>query len=107
MNAPSFLHKVRRALVPMRKATIDAFLLASIIDLLLFVTGVLLTYPWLILLPYALVYVLAFLLRLRQATYQLVIAFEQDQLSERNSQKQSSESLYIELMIRGAEHLGS
>ena len=106
MKASSFLHKVRRALVPMRKATIDALLLAGVIDLLLLATGVLLTYPWLTLLLYALAYVLALLLRLRQARY-MAVALGQDQSLESSSQEQFSESLYIELLIRGAEHLGS
>lgn len=107
MHATSFLHKVRRALVPMGKATIDALLLAGVIDLLLLGTRVLFTYSWLILLPYALVYVLALLLRLRQAAHQRMVGLEQDQSLESSAQEWSSESFSIELLLRGGEHLGS
>ena len=77
------------------------------IRLVLLAAGVLLTYPWLTLLLYALAYVLALLLRLRQAAHQMTVARGQDQSLESSSQEQFSESLYIELLIRGAEHLGS
>jgi len=62
-----FLQRARHALVPMRKATIDALLLTAFILICLLYTGVLLSYPWLILPIYALAYLLAVILRLRQA----------------------------------------
>jgi phosphatidylserine synthase len=68
MTTVHFLQKVRDALVPMRKATMDALLLTAFIFILLFVfPGILLSYPWLILPIYALAYLLAVVLRLRQA----------------------------------------
>jgi uncharacterized membrane protein YdbT with pleckstrin-like domain len=64
----NFLQKARHALVPMRKAMMDALLLGTLIIILLLVSpGILLTYPWLILIIYAIVYLLAVVLRLRQA----------------------------------------
>ena len=68
MTNANFLQKARDALVPMRKATVDALLLSAFIlwGLLVF-GGILLSYPWLILPIYALAYLLAVVLRLRQA----------------------------------------
>ena len=70
MNATNFLQNVRRSLVPMRTATIDAFLLGSLIAIILIYTGVVLTFPLLLILAYALVYLIAVILRLRQAANQ-------------------------------------
>ncbi len=67
MTTGNFLQKARHALVPMRKATMDALLLTAFILFWLLVTGVLFSYPWLILPIYALAYLLAVVLRLRQA----------------------------------------
>ena len=67
MTSVNFMQKVRYALVPMRKATVDAFLLAAFIAWFLVITGILFSYPWLILLIYMLAYLLAIVLRLRQA----------------------------------------
>ena len=62
------MQKVRHALVPMRKATIDALILAAFVYIGLFAfPGVLLSYPWLFLPIYALAYLLTVVLRLRQA----------------------------------------
>jgi phosphatidylserine synthase len=59
----------RHALVPMRKATIDALLLTAFIFIafLFLLPGVLFSYPWVILPIYALAYLLMVVLRLRQA----------------------------------------
>ena len=68
MTTINFLQKARRALVPMRKATMDALLLTAFIFIgLLVFTGILFTSPWLILPIYALAYLLTVVLRLRQA----------------------------------------
>ena len=63
-----FLQKARHALVPMRKAAMDALLLTAFIYIGLFVfPALLLSYPWLFLPIYALAYLLTVVLRLRQA----------------------------------------
>src|SRR5947208_3757315 len=72
MTIANFLQKARHALVPMRKATIDALLLGTLIVIILITlvyvgTGILFTYTWLIVPIYALVYLIAVVLRLRQA----------------------------------------
>ena len=72
MTIAHFLQKARHALVPMRKATIDALLLGTLIVIILITlvyvgTGILFTYTWLIVPIYALVYLIAVILRLRQA----------------------------------------
>jgi Zn-dependent membrane protease YugP len=61
------MQKVRYALVPMRKAGVDAFLLTAFIAWFLVITGILFSYPWLILPIYMLAYLLTMVLRLRQA----------------------------------------
>ena len=68
MTTVTFMQKARYALVPMRKATIDALLLTAfiLIGLLVF-PGILLSYPWLFLPIYAHAYLLTVVLRLRQA----------------------------------------
>ncbi len=64
----NFLQKARHALVPMRKAAMDALLLTAFIYIGFFVfPGILLSYPWLFLPIYALAYLLTLVLRLRQA----------------------------------------
>ncbi len=69
MTIANFLQKARHALVPMRKATMDALLLGTLIVIILTYagTGIPFTYTWLILPIYALVYLIAVVLRLRQA----------------------------------------
>jgi hypothetical protein len=68
MNSVNFMQQARHALIPMRKATIDALLLTAfiLIGFLVF-PDVLLSYPWLFLPVYALAYLLTVVLRLRQA----------------------------------------
>lgn len=70
-----FMHKARQALVPLRKAAMDALLLTTfiLIGLLVF-TGILFSYPWLILPISALAYLLTALLRLRQAVRETAAA---------------------------------
>ena len=74
-----FTQKARHALVPMRKATMDALLLTAfiLIGLLVF-TGILFTFPWLILPIYALAYLLTVVLRLRQAAGETTAAATQE-----------------------------
>lgn len=68
MTTANFIQKARDALVPMRRAAMDALLLTTFIYIGLFVfPGVLLSYPWLFLPIYALAYLLTVVLRLRQA----------------------------------------
>jgi hypothetical protein len=69
MTTVHFRQKARHALVPMRKATIDALILTAFILLgSLVFPGILLNYTWVILPIYALAYLLTVVLRLRQAT---------------------------------------
>lgn len=83
MNNVHFLKQARHALVPMRKATIDALLLTAfiLIGLLVF-TGILFTYPWLILPIYALALLLTVGLRLRQVDREATVASDQAQSFE-------------------------
>jgi hypothetical protein len=68
MTTVHFLQQARHALVPMRKAAMDALLLTAFILIgLVFFTGILVSYPWLILPIYALAYPLTLVLRLHQA----------------------------------------
>ncbi len=70
MTTVTFIQQARHALVPMRKAAIDALLLTAFILICLLMTGILSTYPWLILPISALAYLLTVVLRLRQAARQ-------------------------------------
>jgi hypothetical protein len=76
MTTVHFLHKARRALIPMRKATIDALLLTAfiLIGFLFLFPGILFSYPWLFLPIYALAYLLTVVLRLRQAARETAAA---------------------------------
>ena len=73
MTTVQFLHKARHALVPMRKAAMDALLLTAFIFIgfLFLLPGILLGYPWLVLPTYALAYLLTVVLRLRQAAREI------------------------------------
>jgi hypothetical protein len=82
MTTVHLLQQARHELVPMRKATMDAFLLTAFILIWLLVfTGILFTYPWLVLPIYALAYLLAVVLRLRQATHDTRAAYDREQPS--------------------------
>ncbi len=71
MTTVRFTQQARRALVPMRKATLDAFLLTILTVVCLIYTDIPVTHPFLsvlvIVLVFALVYVIAVVLRLRRA----------------------------------------
>ena len=71
MTTVRFTQQARRALVPMRKATLDAFLLTILTVVCLAFLGIPVTHPFLsvlvIVLVFALVYVIAVVLRLRRA----------------------------------------
>ena len=69
MTTTNFLQKVRYALVPMRKALIDAILLGTLIVVVSAYAGAvfLFTVPVLLILVYTIVYVIAVVLRLRKA----------------------------------------
>jgi hypothetical protein len=72
MTTAHFTQKARRALVPMRKATLDAFFLMMLTVACLIYTDIPVTHPLLfvlvIVLVFAFVYVIAVVLRLRRAT---------------------------------------
>jgi hypothetical protein len=71
MTIVPFPHKARHALVPMRKAAMDALLLSAFVYIGLFVfPSILLSYPWLFFPIYALAYLLTLVLRLRQAAHE-------------------------------------
>jgi phosphatidylserine synthase len=74
MTTVHFLHKARHTLVPMRKAAMDALLLTAFILIGLLFTGILFSYPWLMLPIYALAYLLTVVLRLRQAARETTAA---------------------------------
>ena len=84
MTIANFLQKARHALVPMRKATIDALLLGTLIVIILTYAGIgiLFTYTWLIVPIYALVYLIAVVLRLRKAAHDARVADGRGHLSE-------------------------
>ena len=68
MSTVTFHQKTRHPLVPMRKAAMDALLLSALIYIGLFIfPAILLSFPWVFFPIYALVYLLAAVLRLRQA----------------------------------------
>ena len=79
MTNVHFMQQARQALVPMRKATMDALLLTAFILLLLVFMGILFTSPWLILPIYALAYLLTVVLRLRQVSRETSAAYDQEQ----------------------------
>jgi hypothetical protein len=104
MTTGNFLQKARRALVPMRKATMDALFLTAFISIGLLVTGVLFSYPWLILPIYALAYLLAVVLRLRQAARETTAAANQEQSLEGALQELSSTRTLIGLWLFWGNH---
>ena len=105
MTTGNFIQKARHALVPMRKATVDALLLTAfiLIGLLVF-TGILFTYPWLILPIYALAYLLAVVLRLRRAARKTTAAANQDQSLEGAYQELSSTKTLSEAGLYWGNH---
>jgi hypothetical protein len=99
-----FIKKARRALVPMWKATMDAFLLGSLIVILLLASSILFTYPWLIILTYALVYLVALVLRLRKAAYEANLALNQDRDLDAANETLVSEKTRIGWMLFWGSH---
>ena len=99
MTTAHFTQKARRALVPMRKATVDTFLLGTIILLILFASGVLFTFPWLIIFIFAVVYLIAVVLRLRKTASAATVALSQEPSLEEATQTLSSEKTRIGLML--------
>ena len=104
MTIANFLQKARHALVPMRKATMDALFLTAFIFIGLLVTGVLFSYPWLILPIYALAYLLAVVLRLRQAARETTAAANQEQSLEGALQELSSTRTLIAIGLYWGNH---
>ena len=106
MTTVHFLHKARHALVPMRKATMDALLLTAfiLIGFLFLFPGILLSYPWLILPIYALAYLLTVVLRLRQAVRDTIAAPNQEQSFEGALQELSSTRTLIGFGLYWGNH---
>src|SRR6266567_1159071 len=104
MNATNFLQKARLALVPMRKATIDALLLTAVIVYFLVFTGALFSYPWLIIVIYMLAFLLSVEFRLRQAARQMRVAIDKEQSLEEASQELSSPRSLVGLMLYWGNH---
>ncbi len=105
MTTVNFLQKARHALVPMRKAMMDALLLTAfiLIGLLVF-TGILFTSPWLILPIYALAYLLTVVLGLRQAARDTTAAANQEQSLEGALQELSSTRTLIGFGLYWGNH---
>jgi|SRR5579864_42308 len=99
MNATNFPQNIRRVLVPMRKAIIDALLLTAFISWILVVTGVLFSFPWLVIVIYVLAYLLVVALRLRHAARQLVAARDQEEPLEEAYKELSSPRTLIGLLL--------
>lgn len=104
MTTALFTQKMRDVLVPMRKAAMDAFLLGSLVALILIYSQVAFSLPWLILLAYALVYLAAFVLRLRKAAYDANLMLHQDQSVEAANETLVSEKTRIGLMLFWGNH---
>ena len=104
MNTTSLLQSARRVGIPMRKATIDAFLLTAFMAWFLLFTGVLFSYPWLFIVIYVLAYLFAAALRLRHAAHQMRVAADKDRSSEEVSQELSSPRTLAGLMLFWGNH---
>lgn len=104
MNTVLLTQKTRHALVQMMKAAMDAFLLGSFILIILTFTSVIFAYPWLIILIYALVYLIALVLRLSKAAYDPPGALNQEQTLEEANETLVSEKTRIGLMLFWGNH---
>jgi hypothetical protein len=105
MTIANFLQKARYALVPMRKATLDALLLTAFIFIgILVFTGILFTYPWLIVPIYALAYLLTVALRLRQAARETTATANHEQSLEGAYQELSSTKTLNEIGLHWGNH---
>ncbi len=83
----------------MRKATLDALFLTVALFYVLLFTGVLSSYPWMILVTYALAYLLAVVLRLRRAAHQKYVAAIKDHSLDEASQELSSPRTFVGLTL--------
>ncbi|HEU0000628.1 MAG TPA: hypothetical protein VFQ36_07005 [Ktedonobacteraceae bacterium] len=104
MTNAVFTQKLRRALVPMRKATIDALLLGSLIALILIYTQVVLRYPWLIIIAYVFVYSAALVIRLRKAAYDASVFIDREQTLDEANATLSSGRNFIGLLLFWGNH---
>ena len=105
MTIANFLQKATHVLVPMRKATIDALLLGTLIFIgLLVFTDILFTYTWLIVPIYALAYLLTVALRLRQAAHETTAAANHEQPLEGAYQELSSTKTLNEIGLHWGNH---
>jgi len=88
----------------MWKAAMDAILLGSLIVIILLATSILFTNPWLIILTYALVYLIALVLRLRKAAYGANVVLNQDQDLDEANETLVSEKTRIGWMLFWGNH---
>lgn len=88
----------------MRKATMDAFLLGTLIVIILTYTGVLFTFPLLIVLVYALAYFLAAIIRLCKAAYDAGLSLDREHTLDEANATLSSERNLIWLMLFWGNH---
>ena len=98
------IQKARRALVPMRKATIDAFLLGTFIIIILTYTGILFTFPLLVVFVYALAYLLAVVIRLRKAAFDAGLSLDREHTLDEANATLSSERNLIGLLLFWGNH---
>jgi hypothetical protein len=98
-NLTLFAQMARRVLVPMWQAAIDAILLGTLITTILLASSILFTFPWLLILTYALVYLAAFVLRLRKAAYAANFVLNQDPDLEAANETLVSEKTRIAWML--------
>lgn len=106
MTATLFTQKMRSTLVPMRKAAMDAFLLGSLLALILIYSQVILSYPWLLLLAYVFVFLIALVLRLRNTAHDVNMVLNQDQSVADANETLVSEKTRIWLMLFWGNHPG-
>lgn len=104
MTTALFTQKAKLALVPMRKAIMDSFLLGSFIALILIFSQVVLSYPWLIILAYVLVYLFAVIIRLRKAAYDAAMTLNQEQTLDGANETLISEKTRVGLMLYWGNH---
>ena len=82
----------------------DAFLLGSLLALILIFSQVVLSYPWLILLAYMLVFFVALALRLRFAAREANLVLNQDRDVEKANETLVSEKTRIGWMLFWGNH---
>ena len=104
MYTVNFMQKASYALVPVRKAMMDAILLGSFIAIILTFTSVAFTYPWLIIIIYGLVYLIALVLRQGKAVYDATGTLNQEQTLEEANETLASEKTRVGLMLFWGNH---